>query len=48
MSTANDLEYYLGRKPSSDEIAEADEWLEFNAGADLSEYVSAMREIGAL
>jgi hypothetical protein len=48
MSTAKDLEYYIDRKPTASEIAEADEWLTYNAGADLSEYVDAMRDIGAL
>jgi hypothetical protein len=48
VSTAHDLEYYLERKPTSAEVEEADEWLAYNVGADLSEYVSAMREIGAL
>jgi hypothetical protein len=45
---ANELEYYIARKPTSDEIAQADEWLLDNPGGDLSEYVSAMIEIGAL
>lgn len=45
---AGNLEYYLDRKPTSDEVAEAEEWQRFNPGADLSEWVSAMIEIGAL
>lgn len=48
MSTRNDLEYYLEREPTADEIQEADDWLTENPGGDLSEWVSAMREIGAL
>jgi hypothetical protein len=47
-NTANDLEYYLDRKPTSEEIQEADDWLLENPGANLSEWVSAMIEIGAL
>jgi len=47
-NTANELEYYLERKPTSDEIQEADGWLSENPGGDLSEWVSAMIEIGAL
>jgi hypothetical protein len=43
-----DLEYYVGRKVSDVELAEADEWQMDHPGVDLSEYVSAMREIGAL
>lgn len=48
MSAANELEYYIERKPTNDEIAEADDWLRENPGGDLSEYVAAMIEIGAL
>lgn len=48
MSTAANLEYHLDRKPTSDEVAEADEWVQDNPGADLSEWVSARIEIGAL
>ena len=47
-NTANDLEYYLERKPTSDEVQEADAWLAENPGGNLSEWVSAMIEIGAL
>lgn len=47
-NTANSLEYYLERKPTADEVQEADEWLTNNPGGDLSEWVSAMIEIGAL
>lgn len=45
---AADLEYYLDRKPTAEEIAEADEWRTYNPGANLSEWVDAMIEIGAL
>lgn len=45
---ANDLEYYLERKPTSDEIAEAEEWQQDHPGVNLDEWVSAMIEIGAL
>lgn len=44
----SDLEYYLGYKPSADLIAEADDWQQSNPGANLAEWVDAMREIGAL
>lgn len=47
-NVTSDLEYYLGRKPSSDEVAEAEEWQEDHPGVGLSEWVDAMREIGAL
>ena len=48
MSIAGDLEYYLEREPKPSEIADAEEWLSINPGGDLSEWVSAMIEIGAL
>lgn len=43
-----DLEYYVGRKVTNQEYEEAMEWQDDHPGVDLSEYVSAMREIGAL
>ncbi len=45
---AADLEYYLGRVPDSDTIAEAGDWQQNNPGSNLSEWVEAMIEIGAL
>ena len=48
MSTANDLAYYMDRKPTNEEISEAEEWQQDHPGVNLSEYVEAMREIGAL
>lgn len=48
MSIAADLEYYLDRKPTNDEVVEAEEWQQDHPGASLSEYVDAMIEIGAL
>ena len=48
MDITAELEYLIERKPTTDEVAEADEWLLENPGGDLSEYVSAMIEIGAL
>jgi hypothetical protein len=42
------LTYYLGRKPSDDEVAEAEEWQEDHPESDLAEFVEAMIEIGAL
>lgn len=48
MNLAADLEYYLERKPTSAEIEEAEEWQQDHPGSNLSEYVEAMIEIGAL
>lgn len=48
MFSKEDLEYYVGRKVTQAEMEEALEWQEDHPGVDLSEYVSAMREIGAL
>ncbi len=48
MSIADDLEYYLDRKPTCDEIADAEEWQTYNPGSSLAEYVDAMHEIGGL
>lgn len=44
----SELEYYLGFKPSAQTIVEAEEWLESHPTGDLSEWVDAMIEIGAL
>lgn len=48
MSIRDDLEYYLDRKPTNAEIAEASDWQDSNPGVSLSEYVEVMIEIGAL
>ena len=48
MNLAAELEYYLDRKPTFAEIAEAEEWQQDHPGSNLSEYVDAMIEIGAL
>lgn len=48
MNLAQDLEYYLDRKPTAAEIGEAAEWQEDHPGSDLAEYVDAMKQIGAL
>jgi len=48
MSIADDLAYYIDRRPTSEEIAEAEEWQQDHPGANLSEYVDAMIAIGAL
>lgn len=48
MSIVNELTYYLDRKPTADEVQEADEWQQNNPGSNLSEWVDAMIEIGAL
>jgi hypothetical protein len=43
-----DLEYYVGRKVTNQEYEEYTEWQLDHPGTDISEYVSAMREIGML
>lgn len=48
MNLAAELEYYLERKPTANEIIEAEEWQMDHPGSSLSEYVEAMLEIGAL
>ncbi len=48
MSVRDELLYYLDRKPTSDEIAEAEEWQQDHPGIGLNEWVEAMIEIGAL
>lgn len=48
MNLEGDLEYYLDRKPTHEEIEEAEEWQQDHPGSGLAEYVEAMIEIGAL
>lgn len=48
MNTRDDLHYYLERPPTSEEIAEAEDWQQNHPGVNLSEWVDAMIEIGAL
>ena len=48
MSTAADLDYYLNRKPTRDEVEEAAEWQDDNPDTGLAEWVNAMIGIGAL
>ena len=48
MNIADELLYYLDRKPTAEEIAEAEEWQTYNPGTGLNEWVEAMIEIGAL
>lgn len=48
MSKVGDLEYYMGRKPTGDEVAEAEGWLEDHPDESLAEWVEAMNEIGGL
>lgn len=45
MSLKQDLEYYLEREVSAEEVQEAEEWQNQNPGADISEYVSAIKEL---
>lgn len=45
---AGELFYYLERKPTSEEVADAGDWMLDHPGTNLSEYVEAMIEIGAL
>lgn len=47
MSLKADLEYYLEREPSPEDLAEADEWLMHNPGADISEWAAAIKELEA-
>lgn len=48
MSTLEDLEYYLGYRPNSDAVEEAEDWMLANPGSSLSEWVHEMVAIGAL
>lgn len=48
MSIEKDLEYYIGRKPTSDEVLEATDWAAENPDISLAEYVEAMMEAGLL
>ena len=42
------LEYYLGRKVTSDEVEEALEWMEYSESDDLAQWVEAMIQVGGL
>ena len=44
----SELEYYLGRVPTDDEVQEAVDWMTENPGINLAEYVDAMMEAGLL
>ena len=44
----SELEYYLSRKPTEDEVLEAAEWAAENPDISLAEYVEAMMEAGLL
>ena len=48
MGTRDDLEYYLDRRPTNAEVAEAEEWQQDHPGESVAGYVDAMIEIGAL
>lgn len=48
MNTLEDLEYYLGYRPNSDAVEEAENWMLANPGSSLSEWVHEMVAIGAL
>ena len=45
MSLKSDLEYYLEREPTPADLAEAEEWLTYNPGADISEWAAAIKEL---
>lgn len=45
MSLRQDLEYYLERDVSSQEIQEAEEWQSHNPGADIAEWASAILDL---
>ena len=47
MSLKSDLEYYFEREVDSETIQEAEEWLLETPGADISEWVSAIKELDA-
>lgn len=44
----SELEYFLGRTPTDDEVSEAEEWVQDHPHTGLNEWVEAMIEIGAL
>lgn len=48
MNIEKDLEYYLNRKPTDDEVVEAEEWMIENPSINLAEWVDAMMEAGLL
>lgn len=48
MNVREELHYYLERPPTSDEIAEAEEWQQDHPGVGLNEWIDAMKEIGAI
>ena len=48
VATRSDLEYYLGRTPTDDEVLEANDWRVENPGSSLAEYVEAMMEAGLM
>lgn len=48
MNIAGDLEYYLERKPTADEIAEAEAWTQDNPGANLWEWINDMVAAGLI
>ncbi len=50
MNIRGELEYLLERKPTDDEVSEAGDWMldVGRLGVNLSEWVEAMIEIGAL
>ena len=43
-----DLEFYLDRKPTDDEVLEAENWMLENPRTNLCEWVDAMMEAGLL
>ena len=47
MSLKQDLEYYLEREVSAEDVQEAEEWQNRNPGADISEWASAIKELDA-
>ena len=48
VQVANDLEYYVGYRPSDDIIAEAVEWRKLNPTVSLAEWASDMAQLGFL
>ena len=48
LGVTSELEYYLGRVPTDDEVQEAMDWITENPGINLAEYIDAMMEAGLL
>ena len=47
LKIASDLEYYLGRTPTDDEVLEATDWSAENPDISIAEYVATATKIVA-